>query len=86
MEDEIDFPFHEQVIRDIVVDKLEARISGEVRNVVGAARDQVVNADHGVSLCNQPITEMRAEEAGAASNYRDGHGEVGLDRNCGMIE
>jgi hypothetical protein len=39
-----------------------------------------------VSLCNQPITEMRAEEAGAASNYRDGHGEVGLDRNCGMIE
>ena len=76
MKDEIDLPFYEKVVRDIVVNELEAGISREMGDVIGAARDQVVNTDDRVLFGNKPIAEMRAEKTGAAGDNGNRHSQV----------
>jgi len=45
--------------------KLKPRI-GDVREVLQATRQQVVNGDDLGALSEQPVAQVRAEEAGAA--------------------
>lgn len=76
MKDEIDLSFYEKVVRDIVVDKLEAGIPREMGDVIGATRDEVVDANRGVLFGNEPIAQMRAEEAGATGHNGDRHSQI----------
>ncbi len=49
------------------------RLAHEVRDVVGVAGDEVVDADHGVAVGQEPVGEMRAEETRGAGDD-DPHG------------
>jgi hypothetical protein len=71
--DEIHFTFDEEVIRDIILDELESWITRKMCDVFCAAGNQIVNANDGVPFSDQPIAQMRAEEAGSAGDYRCGH-------------
>lgn len=75
MEDEIDLPFHEQVVRDIVVDELEAWVSSKMGDIIGAACDQVVDTYHGVPFCNESIAQVRTEKAGASGHNGNRHSQ-----------
>jgi hypothetical protein len=75
MEDEIDLPFHEQVVRDIVVDELEAWVSSKMGDVIGAAGDQVVNANDRVPFGNESIAQVRTEKTSAAGHNGNWHSQ-----------
>ncbi len=66
---------------NVVADELEALVADQVVDVLAAAGDQVVDADHAVALGQQPLAQVRAEEAGAAGHHRGGH--AGLPSACG---
>jgi hypothetical protein len=57
-----------RVGRDVVLDELEPPLTHEVRDVLGIPRDEVVEADHRVSVSEEPVAEVRAEEAGGAGD------------------
>ncbi len=57
-----------QRLRDVVADQLEARMAEEVLDVLLAPGLEVVHAHHFVAALDEPVTEMRAEEAGAAGD------------------
>ena len=59
------------VLRDIVVDELEFRIAREVGDIVGVARDEIVDGDDAMALGKEAVGEMRAEKSGAAGD--NGH-------------
>jgi hypothetical protein len=40
----------------------------QVRNVCLSAGEEIVDAQHIVALCNEPVAKMGAEEAGSASH------------------
>src|SRR5260221_14506384 len=52
----------------IVPHRLEQGLGQERRDVVLAAGEVVVDAEHVVSLGDKPLTQMRAEKAGAAGD------------------
>ena len=61
-------------------DQLEVRPAEQVGDVGLLAGEEVVEADDVVPLLDQPLAEVRAEEAGAAGDqnaFDVGHGEVG---------
>ena len=73
MEDEMDISLDKQVIRHVILNEPEPRITGKVGDVLRASGDQVVDTDNGVPLCDEPVAEMRTEESGAAGDNRGGH-------------
>ncbi len=69
MPDEVHGAVEEEVLGDILRDEAETRVTGEVREVVGGAGDQVVEDRHAVSAREQQIGEMGTEKAGAAGDH-----------------
>ena len=69
MEDEVNFTLDEQIVCNVVLDEPESGISRKMGDVLGASGYQVVNADHSMAFCNEPIAEMRTKESGAAGDY-----------------
>ena len=59
---------HVERKRHVVPDELEARMVVQVVDVPLVAGEQVVDAEDLVPLLEQPIAQMRAEEAGAAGD------------------
>ena len=49
-----------------MADQLKRRIAEEMRNVALGSGEEVVDADHLVTVADQAIAQMRAEETGAA--------------------
>jgi len=60
--------FDEHGVNQIVSNQLEIRFSDEMSDVLLGAREKIVKAQHVMPFGNQPITQMRAQEAGAAGN------------------
>ncbi len=58
----IDFPWNVNVIRNIVLVKTEIVISYQVSDVILAAGDEVVHADDLMSLGQQAVTQVGAQE------------------------
>jgi hypothetical protein len=69
-----------EVLGDILLDEAEVLSAEQMGNVVQGAREQVVHADDGMALREQPVTEVRAEEAGAAGHEGTGFGGHGYLR------
>jgi hypothetical protein len=59
MQNSINFALNVDEIRDIVTEKFKMRISGQVRNVLRAASDEVIHTNHGMAFLQEPVTEMR---------------------------
>ena len=65
--------------------QLEPLVPQQMRDVAFVAGEEIVDAQHLVAVADQPVAEMRAEEAGAAGDedafaggIAAGHGD-GLD-------
>src|SRR6185436_15991513 len=61
----IDGAFDVDVVRDVVTHEEEIA-SAEVGDVREIAREQIVDADHGMALVEQALREMRADESGGS--------------------
>ena len=72
MPDVIHRAVEENKFRDVLLDEFEIRVAAEVRDVVHAAGDKIVNADDLVAAREQQVGEVRAEKAGGAGD--DGSG------------
>jgi len=77
MEDVVDAAGEVDEVGDVVVDEFEVFVAGEMGDVVGIARDEVVDGDDVVALGEEAVDEMGAEEAGAAGDDGDGSGGGG---------
>lgn len=60
----------------IVAHPLEVWVMQQMQDVVFGAGEEVIQADHIVAAVQQALAQMRAEEAGAASDERAGAGGV----------
>src|SRR5690349_19853346 len=56
------------VVCGVMFDKTKILISREMSNVTGIPRNQVIHCNDGVSLCEEAITQMRAEKTRATSD------------------
>ena len=61
---------------DVVAHEREALVPGEVRDVVWAPSDEVVEADDRMAVAKKSVAEVRAEEAGGA-RYQNSHATAG---------
>lgn len=68
MEDEGDVAKDVDVVGDVGVHKLESRAAGQVLDVRGRTGEEVVDADHAVAVVEKALTDVRAQEAGAAGD------------------
>ena len=57
-----------QRLNAIVFVPVEARFGSQMRQVLPAARDQVVGANHFMAIGNEARSEVTTEEAGHAGN------------------
>src|SRR5881275_3092858 len=73
MEDVVERPFDVDVGGDVELDEAEAVAAEEMRDVLRAAGDEVVDADDFVAAGEEEIAEVRAEEARAAGDQRTTH-------------
>src|SRR4051794_27644364 len=71
-------------MRHVVPHRLEQRCRQKIRDVVLAAGEVVVDAEHVMALRDQALTQMRAEKAGAAGDENAlGYGaHAGFLRDC----
>ena len=81
VEDEVDRLGHLEVLHHVVVDE-DKLVVTNVLDVAERARQQVVHADHAKLPREQVVTEVRAEEAGAACHQGGGHREDDTYRPC----
>ena len=67
VKDRVERPVHVDIVRHVVLDKREARVPdvGDVGHVAG---DEVVHADHLVAVREEPVGQVRPDEAGDARN------------------
>src|SRR5512136_1924889 len=72
MKDNIDLARDEDEVRHVVLDEGEVGAPGEMRNVVQAAGHQVVDHDDLVTLLEESVTHVGANEAGSAG-HKDAH-------------
>ena len=72
--------------RHVVPQRLELRPAQQVRDVVLAPREVIVDAKHVVPLLDQPLAEMRPQEPGPAGHQdtlaRQTHGKLSLLHAC----
>jgi hypothetical protein len=67
-------------VQDVVLQKMEARAGLEMRDIGAAPGVEIVEAHDLVPLPDQPLAQMRTEEAGAAGDEHGGPaGERGRD-------
>ena len=62
----------EKKLGDVLQDEFEVRVAAQVRDVVHAAGDEIVNGDDPVAARQQQVGQVRAEKAGGAGD--DGGG------------
>ena len=72
MEDVVHAAGEVDVLRHVVVDELEILVAGEVGDVVGIPRDEVIDGDDVMAFGEETVGEMRAEKAGTTGH--DGYG------------
>jgi hypothetical protein len=60
----------------VMTDELEARITQKVLDVGFPTREEVVEADHLMTLLNQSITEMGTKESSTTGNENTHVGKV----------
>src|ERR1700722_10188770 len=68
VEDIIDLAGHFERVRDIAADELEPGIAEQMNDVFGRAGDQIIDRNDFVTLREESIAEMRADEARAAGD------------------
>ena len=61
------------LLADVGDDQAEAVMAQQVRHVVPRPGREVVQADDGVAPLDQPVAQMRAQEAGAAGHHDSAH-------------
>jgi len=62
MEDVVDLTFDGDVVRYIVADEIEVRISHQVGDVISVASDEVVNAHNCMAFFDESITQVRTKK------------------------
>ena len=60
-----------QWVDHIVLDEVEPRVADKMGDIFHAARQETVDAHHAQTLCDQPIAQMRTDEAGTAGHQRN---------------
>ena len=60
-----------QRVNHIMFDEFEATLALEMREIVGTAGLQIVQANHLRAVADQPIAQMRTNEAGTAGYERN---------------
>jgi hypothetical protein len=63
MEDPVNRPGYSKRFADVLLNKFEARVSGQMSNVFTMARDEIVEAYYLVAFGDQPVTDMRTNES-----------------------
>jgi len=58
----------EDWLDDIVAEQLESRVPEVVRDVLLPAREEIVDHNHAISLLQQPVHEVAADESGPAGD------------------
>ena len=58
-------------LRHIVLDELEVRIPAQMRDIVNAASDEIVQTNNLVTLRKQQIGEVRSNKPGSAGDNRN---------------
>ena len=73
--------------RDVVAHELEIGMVEKMRNIVLAAGEEIIDAQHVAALLEQAVDEVRSEEAGAAGHHhaftqiiRPGHQQLRPER------
>ena len=66
MEDEIDHARHKDKLGDVLPDKPEIRIPGQMGDIIRRSGDKIVDRDDPKSFSQQPITEMRTQKSRAS--------------------
>jgi hypothetical protein len=69
MEDEVDVARDVDVVGDVGVHKLESPAAGQMFDVRRRTGEEVVDADHAVAVIEEALTDMRAQEPGAAGDH-----------------
>jgi hypothetical protein len=54
----VDGSFDVNVVRYIVMNKEEARMTGQMSNIVGTAGDQIIHRDHRMPFSQKAITQV----------------------------
>jgi hypothetical protein len=72
MEHSIEWTGDIGVLGDIVPYELKAIVASEMRDVVRAAGDEVIQTDDRMAVAEEAIREMRAEES-SGSSYENSH-------------
>ena len=69
MKDVIDFFLGQKnEIGNVVLDETVIRVSRQMADVRCVARNEIVDCDHAVAFCQQTVSQVRSEEASAASD------------------
>ena len=69
MPDIIHRTIEEDKLRDILLDEFEPGIAAEMRDVVHAAGDEIVQANDFVPAREEQISQVRAKKSGGAGHY-----------------
>lgn len=70
VEDVAHAAWHPERLGQVAPYQLEVGPGGQMGDVADVPVGEVVDADHGVVLAEQSLTQMRTEEAGASGHYR----------------
>ena len=68
VEDRVDRAVDVDVVGDVVLDEVEAPVAEQVGDVARMAGRQVVERDDVVAIGQQPVRQVRADEAGPAGD------------------
>ena len=61
-----------RVLGDVVANELKAVVADEVSDIVGASRNEIVEANNGVPLVQEAIAKVGTEETGRP-RYENSH-------------
>ena len=62
------FGLQEQRLHDVVPNQLEPRMVDQAPDVLLAAGEEIVDADHLLATLDQPLTKMAAQEPGTTGD------------------
>ncbi|KAL4368777.1 hypothetical protein GQ457_05G002100 [Hibiscus cannabinus] len=61
--------FQQQRLDDVVSDELEVRVPEMVHHVFFPSSEEIIDDDHTVSPCYQPVDEVRPDEPGSTRHH-----------------
>ena len=73
MKDVINTPVDKEIIRHVILNELEPRVSGKMSDVRRAACNEIIDTDNRMPLCDEPIAEMRTQKTCTTGDYRSRH-------------